>query len=96
MFYARIELHACTYFSIVCSSQVEHAPTVAVGFGSSAGMCRYDAERGIARLQEGWVSLASAQQRRGRAGRVRPGTCYKMFSRRQAGTMEVRAGELLI
>ncbi len=60
------------------------------------GMCRYDAERGIARLQEGWVSLASAQQRRGRAGRVRPGICYKLFSRRQAGTMEVRGGDILI
>ena len=55
----------------------------------SCGACRYDSERGIARLQEGWVSLASAQQRRGRAGRVRPGICYKLFSRRQAGTMEV-------
>ena len=36
------------------------------------------------------MSAASATQRRGRAGRVRPGTCYKMFSRRQAGTLEVR------
>ena len=36
------------------------------------------------------MSAASAMQRRGRAGRVRPGTCYKMFSRRQASTLEVR------
>lgn len=56
---------------------------------TNVGTCRYDSERGIARLQEGWVSLASAKQRRGRAGRVRPGICYKMFSRRQANTMEV-------
>ena len=36
------------------------------------------------------MSAASAMQRRGRAGRVRPGACYKMFSRRQASTLEVR------
>jgi HrpA-like RNA helicase len=31
----------------------------------------HDAERSILRLQEGYVSKAAAQQRRGRAGRVR-------------------------
>lgn len=31
----------------------------------------HDAERGILRLQEGFISQAAAQQRRGRAGRVR-------------------------
>lgn len=41
---------------------------------------RFDAARGIARLQETFVSQAAAQQRRGRAGRVRPGTCYRLFS----------------
>ncbi|KAL4527192.1 hypothetical protein Ndes2526B_g09099 [Nannochloris sp. 'desiccata'] len=42
---------------------------------------RFDAQRGIARLQETWVSQASAKQRRGRAGRVRPGVCYRLFSK---------------
>ncbi|KAL7580066.1 hypothetical protein ACA910_005051 [Epithemia clementina (nom. ined.)] len=31
-------------------------------------------------LVESWVSRAAAKQRRGRAGRVRPGTAYHMFS----------------
>ena len=42
---------------------------------------RFDSQRGIARLQETWVSQASAKQRRGRAGRVRPGVCYRLFSK---------------
>lgn len=42
---------------------------------------RHDPVRGMACLQETWISQASAQQRRGRAGRVRPGQCYRLFSR---------------
>ena len=44
--------------------------TVVVDAGRVKEMS-HDAERGIQRLQEGWVSKAAAQQRRGRAGRVR-------------------------
>ncbi|CAL8471800.1 g11342 [Coccomyxa elongata] len=51
---------------------------------------RYDAERSISRLQEMWESAASAQQRRGRAGRVRPGTCFRLFSRKQAATFQAQ------
>jgi HrpA-like RNA helicase len=41
---------------------------------------RYDHEKNMASLVETWVSLASAKQRRGRAGRVQPGVCYHLFS----------------
>ena len=34
-------------------------------------------------LVETWCSKASARQRQGRAGRVRPGLCFQMFSLRQ-------------
>jgi ATP-dependent RNA helicase DHX57 len=47
-----------------------------------ANEVRFDATRGISRLQEVFVSQASCQQRRGRAGRVQPGVCYKLFSKR--------------
>ncbi|KAI3433652.1 hypothetical protein D9Q98_003461 [Chlorella vulgaris] len=42
---------------------------------------RYDASRGMSLLVEDWVSAASAKQRRGRAGRVRPGICYGLYTR---------------
>eukprot|EP00960_Hanusia_phi_P002215 63548-Hanusia_phi.AAC.1 len=41
---------------------------------------RWDAQRNISSLQEDFVSKASARQRRGRAGRVKPGVCYHLVS----------------
>jgi len=40
-------------------------------------------------LVECWVSRASAQQRRGRAGRVRPGHAYHMFSSHTLDSMDM-------
>ncbi|HEY0994572.1 MAG TPA: ATP-dependent helicase HrpB [Gemmatimonadaceae bacterium] len=40
---------------------------------------RFDARRGMTRLETVRVSRASADQRRGRAGRVGPGTCYRLW-----------------
>jgi hypothetical protein len=36
------------------------------------------------------VSQAAAQQRRGRAGRVRPGVCFRLFSRATWAALQVR------
>ena len=41
---------------------------------------RFDARKGMTRLDVARVSVASADQRRGRAGRVAPGTCYRLWS----------------
>lgn len=42
---------------------------------------RYDPTRGMDRLETVRVARASADQRRGRAGRLAPGTCYRLWTR---------------
>ena len=42
---------------------------------------RYDPTDNIVRLEEIWASQAACKQRRGRAGRVRSGYCYKLYTR---------------
>lgn len=48
---------------------------------------RYDALNGMSCLVETWVSKASAKQRRGRAGRTRPGHCWRLYSEPRFGRM---------
>lgn len=47
----------------------------------------YDPETGLSRLEEVVVTRAAARQRRGRAGRTKPGECYKLFTRRDEENM---------
>jgi ATP-dependent RNA helicase DHX29 len=42
---------------------------------------RHDASRSMSMLVEDSVSVANANQRKGRAGRVREGTCYALYTR---------------
>ncbi|KAL0581083.1 putative ATP-dependent RNA helicase ucp12 [Marasmius crinis-equi] len=42
---------------------------------------QYDHEANLTKLVETWVTRAAAKQRRGRAGRTQPGTCYKLYTR---------------
>jgi len=57
---------------------------------------RFDPDSGLTRLVTEPVSLASAAQRAGRAGRLGPGLCYRLWTRAQeAGRPEHRPAEIL-
>ncbi|KAM5444139.1 putative ATP-dependent RNA helicase ucp12 [Microsporum ferrugineum] len=51
---------------------------------------RYNPVDNIVRLEETWASQAACKQRRGRAGRVRKGTCYKLYTRNAEQNMASR------
>ncbi|KAL0944125.1 ATP-dependent RNA helicase ucp12 [Colletotrichum truncatum] len=41
----------------------------------------YDPQNNMRKLEENWASQAACKQRRGRAGRVQAGKCYKLYTR---------------
>lgn len=49
---------------------------------------RYEPATGLTRLETVRVSRASADQRRGRAGRIEPGICYRLWAEGQTAAME--------
>lgn len=40
----------------------------------------FDPKAKMQRLQEFWISRASSEQRKGRAGRTGPGVCYRLYA----------------
>ncbi|MEW6307170.1 MAG: ATP-dependent helicase C-terminal domain-containing protein, partial [Verrucomicrobiota bacterium] len=65
-----------------------------------ARVARYDAQRGIGTLFIEEISRASADQRKGRAGRTAPGTCHRLWSesnhlnRPERNTPEIQRADL--
>ena len=65
-----------------------------------ARVARYDAERGIGTLQLEPISRASADQRKGRAGRTARGSCHRLWteishkSREERNTPEIQRSDL--
>ena len=52
---------------------------------------RYSPRTGMTRLATVRVSRASAEQRRGRAGRLAPGVCYRLWSRQEDAALPERS-----
>ncbi|MBC7476961.1 MAG: ATP-dependent helicase HrpB [Pseudorhodobacter sp.] len=73
--------------------------TVVVDGGRSR-RARFDPNSGMSRLITERVTKAEAEQRRGRAGRVAPGVCYRLWTRGEEGALaafppaEIEAADL--
>ncbi|KAH8325874.1 hypothetical protein KR067_009434 [Drosophila pandora] len=74
--------------SIISESSVTIDDVVYVINCGKTKCTNYDIETNIQTLEEVWVTKANTQQRKGRAGRVRPGICYNLFSRARETMME--------
>nr|XP_044989490.1 probable ATP-dependent RNA helicase DHX34 [Jaculus jaculus] len=57
----------------------QHRPFLYLTRGKVKEMS-YDPQAKLQRLQEFWISQASAEQRKGRAGRTGPGVCYRLYA----------------
>ena len=68
--------------SIAQTSLTVEGVTVVIDAGL-ARVPRFDAASGLTRLATVRVSLAAADQRRGRAGRTAPGVCYRLWDEAQ-------------
>ncbi len=51
---------------------------------------RFDPRSGLTRLETIRVTQDSAEQRRGRAGRLEPGVCYRLWTEREHNTLAAR------
>lgn len=68
--------------------------------GGRSRRARFDPNSGMSRLVTERVTRAEAEQRRGRAGRVAPGTCYRFWTKGEEGGLapfppaEIEAADL--
>ncbi len=73
---------------ILATSIAESSLTVpgitAVVDGGLSRRRRFDPAAGMSRMETRPLSAASAEQRRGRAGRTAPGSCYRLWAREEA------------
>jgi ATP-dependent helicase HrpB len=85
--------------SIAETSLTIEGVRVVVDCGTSR-VPRFDPDVGVTRLATVRVSRASADQRRGRAGRVEPGVCYRLWDEAETASLlpfsepEIRAADL--
>lgn len=57
---------------------------------------RFDPSTGMSRLELGSISRASADQRRGRAGRIQAGVCYRLWSEVEHGALPAQTAPEIV
>lgn len=66
-----------------------------IDIGKAKEKC-FDAYNKVSSLQTRWISQACANQRKGRAGRTRPGMCFRLYSKQRFENMDTeRIPEIL-
>ncbi|XP_020296312.1 probable ATP-dependent RNA helicase DHX34 isoform X2 [Pseudomyrmex gracilis] len=77
---------------IVATNIAETSITIdGIRFVADSGKVKemsYDPSCKMQRLKEFWISKASAEQRKGRAGRTGPGVCYRIYSEEEYNMLE--------
>ncbi|EGI58771.1 Putative ATP-dependent RNA helicase DHX34 [Acromyrmex echinatior] len=77
---------------IVATNIAETSITIdGIRFVADSGKVKemsYDPSCKMQRLKEFWISKASAEQRKGRAGRTGPGVCYRIYSEEEYKMLE--------
>jgi ATP-dependent helicase HrpB len=80
---------------VVLATDIAETSLTIEGVGGvvDSGYCRrpvFDPNRGLTRLDTERISQASAAQRAGRAGRLGPGLCFRLWTEREQGTLAPR------
>lgn len=75
----------------VAETSITISDIVAVIDSGRVKETRYDPVSSTVKLTEVWASRAACKQRRGRAGRVQAGKCYKLFTRAAESKMAERS-----
>lgn len=76
----RVKLTVVIIYKSSCGSSRSFHSVMFVVDAGRVKENRYDDLNKMPTLTECWVSKASAKQRRGRAGRVKPGYCWHLYS----------------
>ena len=68
----------------ICETSITIDDVVCVVDSARVNETGYDVATGTSYLREEWCSKAARRQRSGRAGRVRPGECWSLITRKKA------------
>ena len=71
----------------ICETSITIDDVVCVVDTARVNETGYDVATGTSYLREEWCSQAARRQRAGRAGRVRPGECWSMVTRKKAAML---------